>query len=122
ECGDLSFGLDQPALRPVETIARQADAMTADDLHPGVPVAETDDELAHLAKVFNRLLTRIEDSFRQLQRFTSDASHELRTPLAAIRSVGEVSLSRDATREEYRDVIGTSSKSWWTKRASDSSP
>jgi heavy metal sensor kinase len=105
--GLFGHALAQGALRPVETMARQADAMTADDLHLRLPVSDTDDELAHLAKVFNRLLTRIEDSFRQLQRFTSDASHELRTPLAAIRSVGEVSLSRDASREEYRDVIGS---------------
>jgi heavy metal sensor kinase len=105
--GLVGYGLAQGALRPVETMARQADAMTGDDLNLRLPVSDTDDELAHLAKVFNRLLTRIEDSFHQLQRFTSDASHELRTPLAAIRSVGEVSLSRDATREEYRDVIGS---------------
>jgi heavy metal sensor kinase len=105
--GLAGHALAQRALRPVEIMARQADAMTADDLHVRLPVADTDDELAHLATVFNRLLTRIEDSFSQLQRFTSDASHELRTPLAAIRSVGEVSLSRDASREEYRDVIGS---------------
>jgi heavy metal sensor kinase len=105
--GLAGHALARGALRPVETMARQADAMTADDLHLRLPVSESDDELAHLAKVFNRLLARIEDSFHQLQRFTSDASHELRTPLAAIRSVGEVSLSRDATREDYRDVIGS---------------
>src|SRR6266853_1565735 len=53
------------------------------------------------------MLSRIEQSFEQLRRFTADASHELRTPLASIRSVGEVGLQKDATPEEYRDTIGS---------------
>jgi heavy metal sensor kinase len=65
------------------------------------------DELGHLAKVFNNLLARLEQSFEQLRRFTSDASHELRTPLTSIRSVGEVALQKDGSREEYRDTIGS---------------
>jgi signal transduction histidine kinase len=63
------------------------------------------DELGHLAAAFNETLGRIERSFEQLRRFTSDASHELRTPLTAIRSVGEVGLRRPGTAETYREVI-----------------
>lgn len=37
-------------------------------------------------------LQPIEQSFRRLQRFTSDASHELRTPLMAIRTNAAVAL------------------------------
>ncbi len=72
-----------------------------------MPIGEVDDELGHLARVFNSLLARLEQSFEQLRRFTSDASHELRTPLTAIRSVGEVALQKDGSREEYRDTIGS---------------
>jgi len=57
--------------------------------------------------VFNAVLVRLEQSFEQLRRFTSDASHELRTPLAAMRSVGEVALQRNGSVESYRDVIGS---------------
>ena len=102
-----SHRLAQHALQPITDIANRADAITADRLHDRVPVPERDAELAHLAQVFNGLLGRLEASFEQLRRFTSDASHELRTPLAAIRSVGEVSLERDQTPSEYRNVIGS---------------
>jgi signal transduction histidine kinase len=70
-----------------------------------VPVSDA--ELAHLTRVFNGLLERLEASFEQLRRFTSDASHELRTPLAAMRSVGEVSLEKERTPAEYRNAIGS---------------
>jgi signal transduction histidine kinase len=48
--------------------------------------------MGRLATVFNETLGRLEASFDQMRRFTTDVSHELRTPLTAIRSVGEVGL------------------------------
>jgi signal transduction histidine kinase len=70
-------------------------------------VNHTGDELDHLADVFNRTMGRLERSFQQLRQFTADASHELRTPLAAIRSVGEVGLERNGSREDYRELVGS---------------
>jgi signal transduction histidine kinase len=60
-----------------------------------------------MARVLNGLLQRLEESFEQLKRFTSDVSHEFRTPLALIRSVGEVGLQKDHSTEGYRDIIGS---------------
>jgi len=94
-------------LDPIETMAQRAKQITSERLGERLPVENEDDELGRLARVFNEMLSRIEASFEQLRRFTSDASHELRTPLAAIRSVGEVGLQRNASGEEYRDMIGS---------------
>ncbi|MBZ5659453.1 MAG: HAMP domain-containing protein [Acidobacteriia bacterium] len=94
------------ALDPISQMARQAEEITTERLHDRLPM-ESDDELGHLAGVFNQMLARIEQSFEQLRRFTADASHELRTPLASIRTIGEVGLQCDATPEEYRDIIGS---------------
>jgi heavy metal sensor kinase len=99
--------LAKRALAPLEQMTSQAEEITSERLHERLPTGEVDDELGHLARVFNNLLARLEQSFEQLRRFTADASHELRTPLTAIRSVGEVALQKDGTREEYRDTIGS---------------
>ena len=99
--------LAERALQPITDIADRAERITADHLHDRVPVPVSDVELAHLTRVFNGLLERLETSFDQLRRFTSDASHELRTPLAAMRSVGEVSLEKERTPAEYRNAIGS---------------
>jgi two-component system sensor histidine kinase MtrB len=56
-----------------------------------------DDELATLARSFNRMADSLQRQIRQLadlsrlqQRFVSDVSHELRTPLTTIRLAGDV--------------------------------
>jgi heavy metal sensor kinase len=94
-------------LDPIQKMATRAQQITSERLGDRLPVENEGDELGHLARAFNEMLSRIENSFEQLRRFTSDASHELRTPLAAIRSVGEVGLQKNASPEEYRDMIGS---------------
>jgi heavy metal sensor kinase len=88
-------------------MAELTERITARRLNERIPVQNADDELGHMALVLNGLLQRLEESFEQLQRFTSDVSHELRTPLAAMRSVGEVGLQQEHDAEKYRDIIGS---------------
>lgn len=95
------------ALSPLSSMVRLAAHITAERLNERLPVYNSSDDLGHAARVFNELLQRLEDSFTQLRRFTSDASHELRTPLASLRSIGEVSLQNSHTPEQYREVIGS---------------
>src|ERR1700683_1192057 len=99
--------LAKRALAPLGEMAYRAEEITSERLNERLPVGEVNDELGHLARAFNSLLARLEQSFEQLRRFTSDASHELRTPLTSIRSVGEVALQKDGDREDYRDTIGS---------------
>jgi heavy metal sensor kinase len=105
--GLAGYLLARRALAPLEQMARRAEQITSERLHERLPAGDSDDELGHLARVFNNLLARLEQSFEQLRRFTSDASHELRTPLTAIRSVGEVALQKHGSPEGYRDTIGS---------------
>ena len=88
-------------------MATRAEEITADRLDQRLPIGNPQDELGHLARIFNNVLDRLQQSFDQLRRFTADASHELRTPLAAIRSVGEVGLQKNRTAAEYQDTIGS---------------
>src|SRR6202011_311852 len=93
-------------LAPLIIMAERARRLSATSLSERLPIVNAEDELGHLASVFNEMLGRLEASFVELRRFTSDASHELRTPLTAIRAVGEVGL-RQGDENALRDAIGS---------------
>jgi heavy metal sensor kinase len=94
-------------LTPVGAMAQKAREITAESLAKRLPVDNARDEFGQLATVFNDTLSRLQDAFERLRRFTADASHELRTPLTAMRSVGEVALQKPVDAATYRDVIGS---------------
>lgn len=101
------YALARRALVPVGRMAERARAITATRLSERLPVDDANDELGTLALVFNRTLERLENSFEQMRRFTGDVSHQLRTPLTALRTVGEVALRQDRSKNEYRATIGS---------------
>jgi two-component system, OmpR family, sensor kinase len=84
-------------LRPIETMAGQADAITAGDLTSRVGPHDPRTEVGRLGVALNGMLARIEDfitereaSQEATRRFFADASHELRTPLASLRANAEL--------------------------------
>jgi len=101
------YSLARRALAPLDHMTERARTINAERLNDRLPVENPHDELGRLATVFNDTLSRLESSFDQMRRFTSDASHELRTPLTAIRSVGEVGLRGKRDEPAYREIIGS---------------
>lgn len=103
--GGAGFLMASKALKPIQQISQQTEKISADNLKERLHVANPDDELGMLTRVINSLLSRLERSFEELKRFTSDASHELRTPLQALKSLGEVALQKEQQAPYYREVI-----------------
>ena len=88
-------------------MSKQARRITSESLEQRLPNENPHDELGQLVTIFNETLQRLENSFTELKRFTSDASHELRTPLTALRAVGEVALRDRSQAETLRETVGS---------------
>ncbi|MDQ6794368.1 MAG: ATP-binding protein [Chloroflexota bacterium] len=97
------------ALRPVEQMRAEVEAVNESALHRRVRQPPGDDEIGRLAATMNSMLARLEDATTRNRRFLADASHELRSPMAGIRSQLEVNLAHpdgadwQATEREVLD-------------------
>jgi len=101
----LGWWLAGRAIRPVNSVAQAAREITGSNLSMQIPLRRAGDELDHLIDSFNRMTARLNQSFEQTRRFSTDVSHELRTPLTAIRGQLEVALFTAETPEQYRDAV-----------------
>ncbi len=96
------------ALQPLTAMARATERISASHLHDRIVADEWPDELVSLARSFDQMLDRLEDSFRRLSQFSADLAHELRTPLNNLRGEAGVALSQARTPKEYRQTLESS--------------
>lgn len=93
------------ALAPISNIVKQVNGIEVTNLHTRLNEGNEKDEIAHLAKTFNKMLDRLEVAFLIQKNFIANASHELRTPLTVITGQIEVILMKARTNEEYKNTL-----------------
>jgi heavy metal sensor kinase len=74
------------SLQPLHDIATISEQITSRNLNERLPERQTGDEIEQLTKALNRMMSRLEESFHHVHRFSADVSHEIRTPLAILRA------------------------------------
>lgn len=92
-------------IRPLNDIIKTVRRISAQQLHERIGLTPWPKELGALAAAFDGMLDRLEESFSRLSRFSADIAHELRTPVNGLMGAAEVTLSKDRTPEEYRQVL-----------------
>ena len=93
------------ALAPISSVVDRVEDISVASLNMRVDEGNGTDELAILARTFNKMLGRLEVAFETQKDFISNASHELRTPLTSINGQLEVLLMKDRSSEEYRKAV-----------------
>lgn len=93
------------ALFPISKIVKQVNQIEVANLNARLNEGNEKDEIAHLAKTFNKMLERLEAAFVIQKYFIANASHELRTPLTVITGQIEVVLMKARTNEEYKNKL-----------------
>jgi heavy metal sensor kinase len=97
--------LAHKALKPVDHITQTARMITSQNLNQRIDPPKVKDEISRLAETFNEMISRLDQSFRQIKQFSSDASHELKTPLTILKGEVEVTLRKERTTQEYRQTL-----------------
>jgi len=103
--GLLASWLLIAALRPVDTMTKQAEEWSAHDLDRRFGMGPPHDELTQLAATLDGLLERLAASLRHEQNLTNEIAHELRTPIARLRAEAEVALRRPRTSDELQQAL-----------------
>ncbi len=99
------YRLAGAALRPVESMRREAAEISSETSGRRLPVPEARDEVRRLGETLNEMLERLDEGLLRERRFVADAGHELRTPLALLRTELELALRRPRSPEELEAAI-----------------
>jgi signal transduction histidine kinase len=81
----LGYAFAGVLARPLEGLSKAVESLSALRFPPPLPPAQ-DQELARLARGFNRMADAVRAALERERLFTRHASHELRSPLAVLRS------------------------------------
>ncbi|GAB3265564.1 HAMP domain-containing sensor histidine kinase [Larkinella harenae] len=93
------------ALRPMQRMEQQLNHIFPNTLQGRLPVSHENDEISRLSITVNRLLDRIDESFRLQRMFVANVSHELKNPLTQISSQLEVALLNRRESAVYEKTI-----------------
>ncbi len=103
--GLLGWMTVRKGLSPLHDVSTTLANVSTSQLDKPISSTGVPRELHELISAFNRMLARLEDSFRRLSEFSSDIAHELRTPINNMMMQTQVALSRKRDAEEYHENL-----------------
>jgi signal transduction histidine kinase len=101
----LGYAVAAGALRPVEALRREAEAITGSRAGARLPVSRARDELRDLGETLNAMLGRIDAALQRERDFVADAGHELRTPVAILKAEIDLALMGERSAQELRAAL-----------------
>ncbi len=104
----IGFSVAREGLRPLKEMGRAFTRIGAKRLDDRLGPRQWPDEIAVLARAFDKMLERLQNSFVALSQFSANLTHELRTPINNLRGEAEVALYKARSTQEYRQVLESS--------------
>jgi signal transduction histidine kinase len=101
----LGYALATAALRPVESMRLEANAISSSEPGRRLPLPASRDEVHRLGTTLNEMLGRLESGLERERGFVANASHELRTPLSVLKAELELALRQPRSRSELERAL-----------------
>jgi two-component system heavy metal sensor histidine kinase CusS len=101
----IGWALARRGLAPVRAISADIGRINAEKLHARIANEAWPAELRQLALSFDDMLARLERSFEQLSRFSSDLAHEFRSPINNLVAAASVTLGRARDASQYQNTL-----------------
>lgn len=101
----LGWVATRNGLLPLHRIALLAESVSADQLSDRLPEVRVPAEILGLSRSFNAMLDRLQNAFQRLSDFSSDIAHELRTPISNLITQTQVTLTKERSAGEYREIL-----------------
>lgn len=92
--------------RPLNSLTRATEQLANEQFPEPLPVPEGNDDLARLARSFNRMSAALRALVERERTLTRYATHELRTPLSALKLQVERAQRHSAVPNPTLDAIG----------------
>jgi len=92
-------------LQPLAKLSSEIRHISAENLHLRLEPTTVPQELRELVASFNQMIHNLQQGFTRLSEFSADIAHELRTPLSNLITQTQVTLSKERSLEEYRELL-----------------
>lgn len=90
---------------PLATFIQKMKTINSDQLGERIKVSDMPSELRQLAESYNIMMSKLEDNFESLSRYSDNIAHELRTPIATLSTQTQVMLSKPRQINEYIEQL-----------------
>lgn len=100
----IGWFMARRALSGFNIIARTSSRIAGGSLQERVPVKTRNDEIDQLAETFNHMLDRIQVLVTGIKEMSDNIAHDLKSPIARIRGTAEITLTGDASLDDYKQL------------------
>jgi signal transduction histidine kinase len=99
--------LARQALTDMEAVTQTAEEISRGSYEKRVRIKARFKETERLSATFNKMLDRIQSLLRSMKDINDNIAHDLRSPLARIRGIAEMTLLKEKSIDDYKDMAAS---------------
>ncbi len=100
----IGWFLARKALIDMAAVTQTAEDITRGAYHRRVRIKGQYQEVQRLGATFNTMLDRIQILIQSMQQINDNIAHDLRSPLARIRGIAEMTIVKDKSIGDYKEM------------------